>query len=174
MNNIPCEVIMDLIPLVKDHVASKESVKLVYEHIEHCENCRSFMQDIQSLEINDKKIIQDIKSKRNKILLSFCMIGIIMGVLLTIEPYYMFWNILVLPIIGVLCWIIQPTKTYRLSAIVAILFSTFKFIYILLEGSYYTGISFTFIFDLCIVFALIELGNLLAFLIHYVWKGDKK
>lgn len=172
MNKIPCEVIMDLIPLVKDHVASPESEKLVYEHIEHCENCRSFMEDMQTLEINDEKIIQNIKIKRNKILLFVSMIGMIGGVLLTIEPYYMFWNILILPIIGILCWIIQPIKTYKLSGVVAVLFSVIKFIYTVLEGSYYTGISFTLIFDLGIVFLLIELGNLLAFLIHYAWKGE--
>ena len=31
--NISCDIILDLIPLVKDGVASEDSVKIVHEHI---------------------------------------------------------------------------------------------------------------------------------------------
>ena len=37
---IPCGTILDLIPLVKDGVASKESVQLVQDHIQTCDRCR--------------------------------------------------------------------------------------------------------------------------------------
>ena len=40
MNKIDCEICMDLIPLVKDGIASEESYKAVEEHVKECETCR--------------------------------------------------------------------------------------------------------------------------------------
>ena len=38
---ISCDVILDLIPLVKDGVASDDSSTIVKEHIKNCESCRA-------------------------------------------------------------------------------------------------------------------------------------
>ena len=40
MIEISCQVCLDLIPLVKDNVASEDSKKLVLEHIRQCEACK--------------------------------------------------------------------------------------------------------------------------------------
>ena len=37
-----CEVIRDLLPLVQDGVASEASCRMVQEHLEECEACRTF------------------------------------------------------------------------------------------------------------------------------------
>ena len=39
MNNVPCSVIQDLLPLYCDGVCSEESKKLVQAHIADCETC---------------------------------------------------------------------------------------------------------------------------------------
>ena len=39
MNQISCNVCVDLMPLVKDGIASEESCALVMNHIEICEDC---------------------------------------------------------------------------------------------------------------------------------------
>lgn len=41
MTKISCEVCLDLIPLVKDNVASEDSMNLVQEHIQECESCKN-------------------------------------------------------------------------------------------------------------------------------------
>ena len=41
MNKISCEICKDLIPLVKDGIASEDSVAAVEEHIKECENCKA-------------------------------------------------------------------------------------------------------------------------------------
>ena len=41
-NNVKCGVIRDLLPLVVDEVASKDSVELVNAHMETCEACRGY------------------------------------------------------------------------------------------------------------------------------------
>ena len=41
MSSIPCDVCLDLMPLVQDGVASGASEALVAEHLEHCPRCRA-------------------------------------------------------------------------------------------------------------------------------------
>ncbi|WP_418973114.1 zf-HC2 domain-containing protein [Allofournierella sp.] len=41
MNGIPCDVCLDLMPLVQDGVASAASEALVKQHLEHCPRCRA-------------------------------------------------------------------------------------------------------------------------------------
>ena len=61
-----CDVILDLIPLVKDNVASEDSIKLVSDHLKNCENCKlefeNYTLQINS-EVNDKKVVSSIKKR---------------------------------------------------------------------------------------------------------------
>ena len=41
MNNITCEICKDLMPLVKDGIASEDSKIAVEEHIVECETCKA-------------------------------------------------------------------------------------------------------------------------------------
>lgn len=66
MLNISCNIIVDLIPLVKDGVASDASTILVNEHIKSCEICKSEFETLQiskldQSSIKDKKIIFAMK-----------------------------------------------------------------------------------------------------------------
>ncbi len=59
-----CNVILDLIPLVKDNVASVESVELVMAHVKDCEECSKELEDYTgggSRPSNDKKVLYKIK-----------------------------------------------------------------------------------------------------------------
>ena len=70
MKNIPCEVIEDLLPLYADKVASKESVRLVEEHIAGCEKCREKLKRMQSPEPavseEDSHAIDFLKKNRQR------------------------------------------------------------------------------------------------------------
>lgn len=49
MDNIKCEVIKDLLPLVVDEVASPETVDLVNDHMARCDNCRGYYEGMKAM-----------------------------------------------------------------------------------------------------------------------------
>ena len=65
MTKISCQVCLDLMPLVKDNVASQESRKLVFEHIRQCQGCKNEYEsgNYTLPEMNDKRVIQKIKKQ---------------------------------------------------------------------------------------------------------------
>ena len=44
--DLPCDVIVDLLPLYKENACSEESRRIVEEHLQECENCRELCTDI--------------------------------------------------------------------------------------------------------------------------------
>jgi hypothetical protein len=61
-----CDVILDLIPLVKDNVASEDSIELVLEHLKSCEKCKlefeSYALPIRT-EFDEERVVSSIKKK---------------------------------------------------------------------------------------------------------------
>lgn len=47
--NWKCDVVMDLVPLYHDGLASEGSRKLVREHLRHCPECRAYYRHYRSL-----------------------------------------------------------------------------------------------------------------------------
>lgn len=45
-NNIPCNVIVDLLPLYKENICSDETKDLVEEHLRSCEECRQLCEQM--------------------------------------------------------------------------------------------------------------------------------
>ncbi|SDG58313.1 zf-HC2 domain-containing protein [Desulfosporosinus hippei] len=63
---VSCEIIRDLLPLVKDNVASEESINLVSEHLKNCESCKlEFGHEALPIqkEVDDKRVLVSIKKK---------------------------------------------------------------------------------------------------------------
>lgn len=61
---ITCEVIKDLLPLYHDNVCSKDSCKLVEEHLSTCEKCRDELKKI-NIEIKTFNNMEDVKVMNN-------------------------------------------------------------------------------------------------------------
>ena len=61
--NFQCEVIKDLLPLYIDDVCSKESKKIIEEHLEICDSCKQYYNVMTSS--NNNMISED---KNNEIL----------------------------------------------------------------------------------------------------------
>ena len=83
--NVPCDIILDLIPLVKDNVASEGSINLVSEHLESCENCKlefeNYSLPIQK-EVDDKRVLFSIKKKLFLITSALLFLGAFIGMVL--------------------------------------------------------------------------------------------
>ena len=111
MTKITCDICMDLMPLVRDGVASEDSENAVMKHISDCEDCKKIYDEMY---INNKSIIEDddipksinidkvakkVEKKINKYLGMIIMFGIFFGLSLTASEE-MFLNSFIMPIIG--------------------------------------------------------------------------
>ena len=176
MNKISCDVCLDLMPLVKDNVASEASRKLVEEHIEICEECKGFYNSLETFEtseimVNDKHIIKKIKKR----LYMFAVVTIITASMLGLalsETMGMFYNILIMPSIGILGYYVFKDKSYY------VLVSLFLFSYIwlfikylgdgMLDHGLITIISIPLYWSI-IYASLCGVGLIIGFLLHYAF-----
>ncbi len=100
-NKINCEICRDLLPLVKDGVASADSEAAVREHIRECRECaRIFDGECIPKEppVSSKALLK-MKRRLFGIYLALMLLGIYFG--LTINSSDMFYNCLIMPIAGV-------------------------------------------------------------------------
>lgn len=112
MSKITCDMCMDLIPLVKDGVASEDSRKAVEEHVKTCESCRAFYNIEETPILADKEQIAiKMKRKMQFFFTILMMFGIFFGLGLTAGSD-MFYNSLIMPAIGALGYIIFRKKVF--------------------------------------------------------------
>jgi hypothetical protein len=177
MLNISCNVILDLIPLVKDGVASDDSAIIVNDHIKICENCKSEFETLDSINtlqssIKDKKIISAMKHSIFITQIIILMAGGVLGVALS-NSMGMFYNFMIMPIVGGVSvvslkrkWYVTPIIIFAISylwtTISEIWSSGFEWIFLysgLYYGTIYTG--------------LVLLGVLIAMLLKITFKRGR-
>jgi len=177
MLNISCNVIIDLIPLVKDGVASDDSTILVNEHIKSCESCKSEFETLQITEleqslIKDKKIIFAMKRSIFVTQIIVLIAGGILGVALT-NSMGLFYNFIIMPIIGGISviafkrkWYLTPIAiiiiNYLSQTIMAIVSDGFEWIYL------YIGLPYSIIYAV-----LVCLGGIIAMLLKFTFKKER-
>jgi len=171
MNDVSCNVIIDLIPLVKDGIASEESRILVEEHIKTCESCREIYGTEEKLKSAD--ISSALGRFRKKLHLSIAMImmfGIFFGLSFTATDM-IFYNTVIMPVIGALGYIIFGYNVaYILPAVLFITHLLTNFSGIL------TGTEHMMIMEVALWsviysgFAL--LGALIMGLLHFAFKKE--
>ncbi len=77
-----CNVVLDLIPLVKDNVASVESIELVMAHVRDCKECSKELEGYSTGKgrpSNDNKVIYKIKKHLFIISTVILSIGALLG-----------------------------------------------------------------------------------------------
>ena len=179
MNKISCDICKDLIPLVKDNVASEDSYNLVKKHIYECDKCKVlFDENIEvNLNINDEKVISKIKSQLIFIALILVVLGSVIGLGLS-ESEGMFYNILIMPVIGILAYFALRKKSY----IVFLIIFAFTYLYHLIKymvdgifdksqllSSLLTPLIWTIIYS-----GLCATGMLITFLLYIAFKKEIK
>lgn len=135
MNKISCDVCLDLIPLVKDNVASEDSKKLVEEHTEECEECKSLYNSFENkgfenkeILMDDKNVIRKIKKQISIFALAIIVIASMLGLALS-DTMGMFYNILIMPSIGILGYFVLKDKSY----FVVVSLFVFSYIWLLIK-----------------------------------------
>ena len=174
MNKISCDVCMDLLPLVKDGIASEDSRLAVEEHIKDCEVCRMR----QEGELAESSINADLERELGKLKRKLqifstvvMMFGVFFGVSLTASEGT-FYNSLVMPVIGALGYVIFRWKAvYQVPLLLLVmhfLTSAFGVIRGMEDISVMGVIMWVAIYSI-----FVELGVLAAGLIHFAVRKEK-
>ncbi|MDF2673379.1 MAG: hypothetical protein K0R09_1644 [Clostridiales bacterium] len=177
MLNISCNIILDLIPLVKDGVASIDSTNLVNEHVKSCESCKAEFDSFENIcietpSIKDEKIIFDIKRSIFITQVIILISGAIVGVALS-NSMNMFYNFIIMPITGAISFITFNRKCYL--AVIAVFILSFTWISVgeIISGGFrwtalYGGLFFSLIYAL-----LIGIGVVIAILLKFAFKKER-
>ena len=185
MNKISCDICMDLIPLVKDNVASEDSYNTVMTHIHECGKCsKLFSQSysknkniIEDEEMNDKKVISKIKNQLILAALILVVVGSFIGVTIT-ESEFMFYNILIMPAIGILTYFALRKKSYIIILAMFIFTYVYHFIKYAIEDIFDRSDIVSFIMApamwASIYSGLCAIGVLIAFLLYITFRKENK
>lgn len=135
MNKITCDICLDLMPLVKDQVASDDSQAAVMEHLKTCSSCRAMYKDehIEVKKIDERRVLEQIKKRLFITGLGITIIGALIGLALT-GGAGLFYNILIMPFIGAIGYFALKKKWYYLPISLFILSFVWLFITFLGEG----------------------------------------
>ena len=169
MSKISCDVCMDLMPLVKDGVASEDSVSLVREHIASCPECKKiYGGDFQE---NEKSEVMEQKTKNKvKSFLAFLtFLGMFFGVSLMLKDG-MFYIAIITPVIGILSYMVYKWQALWKTPLILNIIFIAAYIVGILQG----GIFNIFIFIWCIIIAVFtDIGVLIAGFLHFALRKEK-
>ena len=105
MTQLSCDICMDLIPLVKDGVASEDSRSAVLRHIESCPSCAALYGGEAGPEPDRERLWKKLSVSLHRFLGLVMVFGIFFGLSLTAGSD-MFYNSILMPIIGALGYVI--------------------------------------------------------------------
>lgn len=112
-NKISCEVCRDLLPLVKDNVASSESVEAVNRHISNCPDCKQLCENDVFPELKISGAQSAFKRVKHRLMTFYTVLmffAIYFGLSLT-AGQELFFNCLIMPVVGVLGYVIFRRKS---------------------------------------------------------------
>ncbi len=171
--DIPCGVCLDLIPLVRDGVASGESVQLVLEHTAVCPSCRKALGEGFGQEVDDSKVLASIRKKLVYLEMILLAAGVVLGVVLT-ESSAMFHNFLLMPAAGVLGYLLLRRKWWLVSVGVGILAYLWQVGNALVQGAGWGGnLLVPPLFFTVIYMVLTALGALIAALFTFAFQKEE-
>lgn len=171
MNEITCGLCMDLIPLVRDGIASGDSKAAVERHVESCASCRALYGGGAPPAINMDKALRKWSRQTRFLSLMLLMFGIFFGLSLTAGAGQ-FYNTLIMPLIGGLGYAVFRWKAlYGVPLLLLAAHSLMNVLRMTAEAERLDAGSLFMWTVLYSIFALI--GVLIAGLLHYAFRKEK-
>lgn len=168
MNEISCEMCMDLMPLVHDGVASGDSVEAVKHHIASCKQCQALFEGQLPAPSNREILLKKLQKEAKTFCAMVLMFGIFYGLMLTAGSG-LFYNILIMPAIGAIGYYLFRWKAlYTIPGL--LLFTHIITNALGLGEEYLEPLSLLFWTGLYCLFAL--LGTAIAALLHFALKKE--
>lgn len=177
-SKISCDICADLYPLVNDGIASEDSRLSVAEHISTCEKCAVLYDKednatSEKVSMDEKRIGRKIKNKLVYVGFLLIVVGILLGVSLSMGEF-MFYNIVIMPIIGGVGYFTFKNKSYLV--IIAVFICVYaRSVYDTLGYAFQGEFINAFVPPLwwaMIYTGLSVLGMLIAFLLRFGFKKE--
>ena len=175
--NINCNVILDLIPLVKDGVASNESTLIVNEHVKYCASCKTELDAfktirIEPLNLKDNKIIFDMKRSVYISQIVILTLGAILGIALS-SSMGMFYNFIIMPIIGGISFIVFKRKWVVAALAIFVVTYLWQTILVMAENGFSLSELTVGLYYSAVYAFLVVLGTVIARLLRFAFeKGE--
>ena len=180
-HDLPCDICRDLLPLVRDGVASEASCRAVEEHVTHCEACRELWgEEAPPPPLHREQVLGRIRRRLYAWQGAMTAAGLILGMVLA-NTGQAGYNILLLPVLGAAVQWLSPRRARWLPLLVWGLITAVTLwpnahylLGRLAEGDWY---NFFAILGLSILYgllfgALCALGTLAAALFRYALRKE--
>ena len=175
MNKISCDICKDLLPLVKDGIASEDSVQAVKEHVKECETCRKLYES-ESTETKEgmPDLEQELGKLKRRIQIFSAMLlmfGVLFGLSLTASEE-MFYNSLIMPVIGALGYVIFRWKAiYQIPLLLLVMQCLINFLGLARGMEYMPFVAILMWVGIYTIF--VEIGILVAGLLHVAFRKER-
>jgi hypothetical protein len=179
-----CKIVSDLLPLYLENLVCEETESFIKNHLLECESCKS---DYEALKNGDDikdvfkeenvKPAEDIKpfkkvmKKMNMQVHSISYLLIIFFIFfgfLSMDSGDVFYNSLIMPIVGVFGYIIFRFRAFYKLPILLLVINFFACIFKFAEVELYDIFFWTAIFT-----AFVFVGIIIAYLIHFALRKEK-
>lgn len=117
-HDLPCDICRDLLPLVRDGVASEASRRAVEEHVAHCEACRELWgEEAPPPPLHRDRVLGRIRRRLYAWQGAMTAAGLILGMVLA-NTGQAGYNILLLPVLGAVAQWLSPRRARWLPLLV--------------------------------------------------------
>lgn len=178
-----CKIVSDLLPLYVEDMVNIETSEFIKEHLEKCESCKAEFEslkngeDLKELFNEEKEKQEDIKpfkkimKKMNLQVHSISYLLIVFFIFfgfLSMDSANVFYNSLIMPIVGVFGYIIFRLKAFYKLPILLLVINFFASLFNLADVEMLDIFFWTAIFT-----AFVFVGILIAFLIHFSFRKEQ-
>lgn len=179
--DLPCDICRDLLPLVRDGVASEASRRAVEDHVAHCEACRQLWGEEAPPPLHREQVLGRIRRRLYAWQGAMTAAGLILGMVLA-NTGRAGYNILLLPVLGAAVQWLSPRRArwlpllvWGLITAVTLCPNAHYLLGCLAEGDWY---NFFAILGLSVLYglllgALCALGTLAAALFRYALRKEE-
>lgn len=181
-HDLPCDICRDLLPLVRDGVASEASCRAVEEHVAHCEACRELWgEEAPPPPLHRDRVLRRIRRRLYAWQGAMTAAGLILGMVLA-NTGQAGYNILLLPVLGAVAQWLSPRRARWLPLLVWGLIAAVTLCsnagYLLGRLAEWDWYNFFAILGLSILYglllgALCALGTLAAALFRYALRKEE-
>ncbi|MBE6748328.1 MAG: zf-HC2 domain-containing protein [Ruminococcaceae bacterium] len=179
-----CKIISDLLPLYLENLVCKETEEFIKNHLSECENCREDFEELKSgadlkevfkeeakTEAEDIKPFKKVMKKMNMQVHSISYLLIIFFIFfgfLSMDSGDVFYNSLIMPIVGVFGYIIFRFKAFYKLPVLLLVINLLACLLNLADVEFIDIFFWTAIFT-----AFVDAGIIIAFLIHFAFRKEK-
>lgn len=165
MIKFTCDICIDLMPLVQDGVASKDSVTAVEEHLKHCPECSALFEGKIPQPSDSNLILKKIQHKLQIFMGMLLMFGVFFGLSLTASSE-LFLNVWIMPIIGSIGYYLFRWKGIYITPCLLLITHLITNTFGLIRGTEHLDILTLFMWTAIYAF-FSTIGTVIAGLIHF-------